>query len=110
LGLGHPRPGEARLITDFALDFIRRHRDKPFFLYLAYTVPHFNLEVPGLAPYGDKDWPEESKIFAAMVTRLDRGAQGSASASRSSTSLKIRLKNTTSRIHTRTWLPDSKYT
>jgi arylsulfatase A-like enzyme len=60
------------LFTSFALDFIRRHRDDPFFLYVPYTIPHLNLEVPGLEPYGDKDWPEKSKIFAAMITRLDR--------------------------------------
>lgn len=60
------------LFTDFALDFIRRYKDKPFFLYVAYTIPHFNLEVPGTEPYTDKPWPEEAKIFAAMITRMDR--------------------------------------
>jgi len=60
------------LFTDFALDFIRRHRDKPFFLYVAYTIPHFNLEVPGTEPYTDKPWPEKAKVFAAMITRMDR--------------------------------------
>jgi arylsulfatase A-like enzyme len=60
------------LFTEFALDFIRRHQNQPFFLYVAFTVPHANLEVPSLEPYADKDWPEKSKIFAAMVTRLDR--------------------------------------
>ena len=27
--------------------------------------------MPSLEPYADRDWPEESKTFAAMVTRLD---------------------------------------
>ena len=34
------------LFTDFALDFIRTNKDKPFFLYLAYTIPHAELLVP----------------------------------------------------------------
>jgi arylsulfatase A-like enzyme len=60
------------LFTRFALDFIRRHRKQPFFLYVPYTIPHFNLEVPSLEPYADEEWPEDSKIFAAMITRMDR--------------------------------------
>jgi len=60
------------LFTEFALDFIRRHKDKPFFLYVAYTIPHFNLEVPDTEPYTDKPWPEKAKIFAAMITRMDK--------------------------------------
>ena len=60
------------LFTDFALDFVRRHADRPFFLYLAYTIPHLKLEVPSTEPYTDKPWPEKAKIFAAMVTRMDR--------------------------------------
>jgi len=59
------------LFTDFALDFIHRHRQDPFFLYVAYTVPHFNLEVPTTDPYTEKPWPEKAKIFAAMITRMD---------------------------------------
>jgi arylsulfatase A-like enzyme len=59
------------LFMEFALDFIRRHQMTPFFLYVPYTIPHFNLEVPTLDPYADRDWPEESKTFAAMITRLD---------------------------------------
>jgi len=60
------------LFTEFALDFIRNHREKPFFLYVAYTIPHFNIEVPCTEPYTDKPWPEKAKIFAAMITRMDR--------------------------------------
>ncbi len=59
------------LFTDFCLDFIREHRDRPFFLYVPTTIPHRKFEVPSLEPYADKPWPEEAKIFAAMVTRMD---------------------------------------
>jgi len=60
------------LFTEFALDFIRRHRNHPFFLYIPYTIPHFNMEVPSTEPYSDRPWPEKAKIFAAMVTLMDR--------------------------------------
>ncbi|MBL9215607.1 MAG: arylsulfatase [Opitutaceae bacterium] len=59
------------LMADFSIDFVRRHRDQPFFLYLAYTLPHARFEVPDLGAYAAENWPEEAKIYAAMVTRLD---------------------------------------
>jgi arylsulfatase A-like enzyme len=60
------------LIADFSLDFVRRHRAQPFFLYLAWTLPHQEYVVPSLETYADKDWPQDYKVHAAMVTRLDR--------------------------------------
>lgn len=59
------------LFSDFAVDFVRRHRDRPFFLYLPYTVPHNRMEVPDLGDYAARHWPEEAKIYAAMIARLD---------------------------------------
>jgi len=59
------------LFRDFALDFVRRHRDQPFFLYLPMTIPHNRMEVPSVGEYAALDWPEDAKIYAAMVTRLD---------------------------------------
>ncbi|MEK6479725.1 arylsulfatase [Catalinimonas sp. 4WD22] len=60
------------LFTDFALDFIDRHQDTSFFLYIPYTIPHDEYEVPDTAPYSDKDWEENEIIYAAMVSRMDR--------------------------------------
>ncbi len=60
------------LFTGFALDFIRRHRQHPFFLYVAFTIPHERLEVPDLGEYSDRPWPERAKIYAAMVSRMDK--------------------------------------
>jgi len=60
------------LFTEFALDFIRENESRPFFLYVPYCIPHAKLEIPDLESYADKDWPEDAKIFAAMVTRMDR--------------------------------------
>ena len=70
------------LFTDRALKFLDRKHDKPFFLYLPYTIPHTNnelgratgdgMEVPDYGSYAEKDWPNPEKGFAAMIERLDR--------------------------------------
>jgi arylsulfatase A-like enzyme len=60
------------LFAEFALDFIREHKGGPFFLYLPFTIPHFNYEVPSIGLYKDKPWKETEKIYAAMVTRMDK--------------------------------------
>ncbi|MFH1070953.1 MAG: arylsulfatase, partial [Candidatus Glassbacteria bacterium] len=61
-----------------ALSFIRENSRRPFFLYLASTIPHANneaadhgLEAPSDFPYSDQDWPQQQKNLAALVTRLD---------------------------------------
>jgi len=59
------------LMTDFALDFLRRHKSRPFFLYLAYTIPHAKYEIPSTDPYTDEPWSQDAKVHAAMITRLD---------------------------------------
>jgi arylsulfatase A-like enzyme len=60
------------LMTVEALKFIERNRETPFFLYLAYCIPHTKYQVPDLAPYENKDWPKNMKIHAAMTSRMDR--------------------------------------
>ncbi len=69
------------LFTREALAFIERSRSVPFFLYLAYTIPHANnertraegngMEVPSDAPYSDCPWPQPQRNHAAMITRMD---------------------------------------
>jgi arylsulfatase A-like enzyme len=69
------------LFTKKANEFIRRERANPFFLYLAYTIPHANnelnrktgngMEVPDDSPYSDQKWSAQQKNYAAMVTRMD---------------------------------------
>ena len=59
------------LFTGFALSFIRKNQRKPFFLYLPYTVPHARFEIPDLGSYENKKWPEQAKVYAAMITRMD---------------------------------------
>jgi arylsulfatase A-like enzyme len=55
---------------------------RPFFLYLAYTIPHANnelgyktgngMEVPSDKPYSEEPWPQVEKNKAAMITLLDK--------------------------------------
>ncbi len=68
------------LIAERALAFIRESRKEPFFLYAAFTLPHYSapsedqhgFAVPSTEPYSDKNWDMESKKYAAMVHMLDR--------------------------------------
>ncbi len=60
------------LFAEWTLDFVRRNKDQSFFLYLPWTMPHGKYVVPSLETYADKDWPQDYKVHAAMVTRLDR--------------------------------------
>jgi len=57
--------------TGFALDFIEHNRQRPFFLYVAYTIPHGRYEVPNDRPYSDRPWPQSVRNHAAMITRMD---------------------------------------
>ncbi len=69
------------LVADEALRFVEQHRDQPFFLYWATTLPHANnearaatgngTEVPEYGSYSDRDWPDPDKGYAAMIARLD---------------------------------------
>ena len=64
----------ADVIAEKSLEFVRRNRSKPFFLYVATTLPHAKYEAPDLSPYTDEQWPQTEKIYASMVTRADRHA------------------------------------
>jgi arylsulfatase A len=76
-----------------ALEFLRAHRDRPFFLYYPSTIPHVALHVPDaeLAPYLAAGWPDPPftrsrggytphftprAAYAALVSRLDREVGG----------------------------------
>jgi len=59
-------------MTKEGLDWVRRHKDGPFFLYFAYTIPHGKYQSPTMEPYAGESWPNEQKTYAAMVDRLDR--------------------------------------
>jgi len=66
------------LFTREAIRFVEENHDAPFFLYLAYTIPHANstahvMEAPEIEPeYRSKPWPRSEKLFASTITRMDR--------------------------------------
>jgi len=67
------------LFAEEALRFVEKNKAKPFFLYLALTIPHANneagklgMEVPSDEPYSKEDWPQAQRNHAAMITRMDR--------------------------------------
>jgi arylsulfatase A-like enzyme len=69
-------------IVDEALRWVDAQRSRPFFLYLAATIPHANneakaatgdgQEVPDYGDYAGRPWPNPDKGQAAMIARLDR--------------------------------------
>jgi arylsulfatase A-like enzyme len=79
------------LFTDEALRFLEADRERPFFLYLAYCLPHPDIDAPeeSIAPYRAAAWPETPYVergsrriyldqptpraaYAGMVSRLDQ--------------------------------------
>lgn len=92
-----PMPGNDRTLkgesysqdyfVDWGLEFIRKNKEKPFFLYLPFAVPHLSIQVPdsdvekyrkiiqeekhqhrGYLPH-----PYPRAAYAAMVTHMDKG-------------------------------------
>ncbi len=62
------------LITDEAVRIIRAKHNKPFFLYVAYSVPHHPLDEPDEWLDMCKDIEEESwRWYAASVSHMDAG-------------------------------------
>lgn len=63
------------LITDEAIRFIEKPRKKtiPFFLYVAYSVPHYPLEEPvkWVSGYKNTITSESRRLYAASVTHMD---------------------------------------
>jgi arylsulfatase A-like enzyme len=92
---GHSEVYSADLIQSKALAFMEQNKDKPFFAFLSYTLPHAGLEPPPNDPvmleYIKKfnEQPKQVRVspndrsmyipqpyphaaYAAMVSRLDR--------------------------------------
>lgn len=76
------------VIASKALEFIEANKSRPFFCYVPFTIPHWELLVPedSLAEYRGKmperafiderkhyaDQPEGRAAYAGMITRMDR--------------------------------------
>ena len=70
------------LFAEEALNWIKKNKKNPFFLYLPLTIPHANnegtrmfgdgAEVPEYGIYEKANWSKQDKGQAAMISRMDR--------------------------------------
>ena len=70
------------LIFNEALEFIHSNKDRPFFCFCPWTLPHglwgFPDDDPSWKMYKDKPWtagqvkPTDAKVYAAMINMMDR--------------------------------------
>lgn len=73
------------VIMEKGLEFIREHRQQPFFCYLPITPPHGMYDIPADDPawqlYEEDAWmkdpavPQDAKNYAAMVSLVDRNVR-----------------------------------
>jgi len=59
-------------ITEEAVSFIRRHKDKPFFAYVAYNAVHSPAQAPAADIRKETDDPARNTLMA-MLRSLDTG-------------------------------------
>ena len=62
------------VFADQAVDFIQRHKSRPFFLYLAFSAPHIPMQVT--EKYKQRFLhiaDEQRRTYAAMVSAMDDG-------------------------------------
>ena len=69
------------LMTERALNFVRKNHQQPFLMHIHWTIPHANneggrvsgdgMEIPDYGVYAEKDWPNPEKGFAAMISLMD---------------------------------------
>jgi N-acetylgalactosamine-6-sulfatase len=63
------------LITDASIDFINRHQDGPFFLFVSHECPHFPFQGPDDRDkvITERNWTEpDPRTYVAMLEDLDR--------------------------------------
>ncbi len=74
---GPDRPGVEYLtdrLSRHAAEFVRRNRDEPFFLYLAYNAPHSPFQAKHIhnERFSSIE-PEPLRLYAGMVAAIDEG-------------------------------------
>ncbi|MHA6484930.1 arylsulfatase [Paenibacillus sp. strain BS8-2] len=75
---GNVRPSNGQYLTDVladeAIQFIRRHKEEPFFLHMCFNAPHAPLQAPeeDIARFAEnKKLNKALRTFYAMVYRMD---------------------------------------
>ncbi len=59
------------LMTERAVNYIDDHRDEPFFLYVAFNIPHYPEQADQQFIDHYKDLPMPRRSYAAMVSTVD---------------------------------------
>jgi arylsulfatase A-like enzyme len=76
-----PKTGEQHVFSAYPIfeemkAFIRANRDRPFFCYAPWTIPHMRYEIPASDPawqtYKDQPWSTAEKGHAAYCSLADR--------------------------------------
>lgn len=60
-------------ITEKSVDFIRRHKNDPFMLYVAYNAPHYPMHAPQKYMNRFAHLPWDRQVMAAMISAVDDG-------------------------------------
>jgi len=62
-------------LSERAVNFVKRHKDEPFFLHLAHYAPHRPLGAPRqtVKKYLNKGYNEKIATIYAMIEEMDRG-------------------------------------
>ncbi len=60
-------------ITRKSIDFIQRHHNEPFFLYVSYNAPHYPMHAPEKYIKRFAHLPKDRQIMAAMISAVDDG-------------------------------------
>lgn len=60
-------------ITRRSVEFIQKHKDEPFLLYVAYNAPHYPMHAPEKYLKRFEHLPWDRRIMAAMISAVDDG-------------------------------------
>ena len=62
-------------LTERAIEYVRRHKDHPFFLHLAHYAPHRPLNAPEeiVRKYMQEGHPKHTATIYAMIEVMDQG-------------------------------------
>ncbi|HEV7347355.1 arylsulfatase [Telluribacter sp.] len=60
-----------KIVTTKAMEFLEANQAKPFFLYVAYALPHDPMEYHAEFPVKNDILPEKEKAFVSMMQALD---------------------------------------
>lgn len=61
------------LVTRKSVEYIQRHKEEPFLLYVGYNAPHYPMHAPEKYIQRFAHLPWDRRIMAAMISAVDDG-------------------------------------